>query len=85
MNPATAAIPAVKRALAAAGAAQVVIAVLGDTASGYGKGTCAEGIDADTLDLPGSQLPLLAALVAQVRLAPAVLLTSSTNQVMKMW
>jgi len=49
-------------ALAAAAAAQLVIAVVGDTASGYGKGTCAEGIDADSLDLPGSQLALLAAL-----------------------
>ena len=52
-------------ALAAAAAAQVVVAVVGDTASGFGKGTCAEGLDADTLDLPGSQLPLLAALAAQ--------------------
>lgn len=60
-------------ALAAAAAAQVVIAVLGDTASGFGKGTCAEGIDADTLDLPGSQLPLLAALVAQSPHTPVVL------------
>jgi beta-glucosidase len=49
-------------ALAAAAAAQVVIAVVGDTAAGFGKGTCAEGIDADTIDLPGSQLALLAAL-----------------------
>lgn len=51
-------------AVAAAAAAQVVIAVVGDTSSGYGKGTCAEGIDADTIDLPGSQLALLAALAA---------------------
>ena len=49
-------------ALAAAAAAQIVIAVVGDTASGFGKGTCAEGIDADTIDLPGSQLALLKAL-----------------------
>jgi beta-glucosidase len=49
-------------ALAAAAAAQVVIAVVGDTAAGFGKGTCAEGIDADTIDLPGSQLALLKAL-----------------------
>ena len=58
----TSGIPA---ALAAAAAAQVVVAVVGDTAAGFGKGTCAEGIDADTLDLPGSQLALLAALAAQ--------------------
>ena len=56
-------------ALAAAAAAQVVVAVVGDTASGYGKGTCAEGLDADTLDLPGSQLALLTALAAQAGVA----------------
>ena len=49
-------------AAAAAAAAQLVIAVVGDTAAGFGKGTCAEGIDADTVDLPGSQLALLSAL-----------------------
>ncbi len=49
-------------AVAAAQAAQLVIAVVGDTAAGFGKGTCAEGIDADTIDLPGSQLALLGAL-----------------------
>ena len=39
--------------MAAAAAADVVIAVVGDTDAAYGRGTCAEGIDADTLDLPG--------------------------------
>ena len=51
-------------ALAAAAAAQLVIAVVGDTAAGFGKGTCAEGLDADSIDLPGSQLALLGALAA---------------------
>jgi beta-glucosidase len=51
-------------AVAAAAAAQLVIAVVGDTAAGFGKGTCAEGIDADSIDLPGSQLALLGALAA---------------------
>jgi len=51
-------------AIAAAAAAQLVVAVVGDTTSGFGKGTCAEGIDADTIDLPGSQLALLSALAA---------------------
>ena len=55
----TSGIPA---AVAAALAAQVTIACVGDTTLGYGRGTCAEGIDADTIDLPGSQLALLAAL-----------------------
>lgn len=49
-------------AVAAAAQADLVIAVVGDTALGYGKGSCAEGIDRDSLDLAGGQLPLLAAL-----------------------
>ena len=49
-------------AVAAARAAQITIACVGDTASGYSHGTCAEGIDTDTIDLPGSQLALLFAL-----------------------
>lgn len=65
----TSGIPA---AVAAAAAAQVVIAVVGDTAAGFGKGSCAEGIDADTIDLPGSQLALLQALVTQAAATPLV-------------
>lgn len=48
-------------AAAAAAAADVTIAVVGDTWCNYDCGTCAEGIDADSLDLPGGQLALLAA------------------------
>ena len=51
-------------AVAAAAAADVAIVVVGDSSDGYGRGSCAEGIDADSLDLPGGQLPLLAALSA---------------------
>lgn len=51
-------------AVAAAAAAQVAIVVVGDTTMGFGKGTCAEGIDADTIDLPGGQLALLSAVAA---------------------
>ena len=58
-------------AVEAASGAQVVIAVVGDTAAGFGKGSCAEGIDADTIDLPGGQLALLAAL-ANVSETPLV-------------
>lgn len=49
-------------AVAAADAADVAIVVVGDTWANYGQGTCAEGIDADTIDLPGGQLALLDAL-----------------------
>lgn len=52
-------------AVAAAAASDVAIVVLGDSSDGYGAGSCAEGIDADSLDLVGSQLPLLQALVTQ--------------------
>ena len=54
-------------AVAAAAAADVAIVVLGDSSDGYGHGSCAEGIDADQLDLVGGQLALLDALVTQVR------------------
>jgi beta-glucosidase len=46
-------------AVAAAAAADVIVAVLGDSSS-----SCGEGIDRDSLDLPGGQLPLLDALAA---------------------
>jgi beta-glucosidase-like glycosyl hydrolase len=52
-------------AVQAASAADVVVAVLGDSACGYGCGSCAEGVDADDLDLPGAQMDLLYALVTQ--------------------
>jgi beta-glucosidase len=51
-------------AVVAAKAADVVIVVVGDTDAAYGHGTCAEGVDTDTLDLPGGQLALLDALAA---------------------
>ena len=57
-------------AVAAARAAQLVVAVVGDT--GNGGGTCGEGVDADTLDLPGGQLALLAALVANASTTPLI-------------
>jgi beta-glucosidase len=60
----------VAAAVAAAQAAQLVVAVVGDT--GNGGGTCGEGVDADTLDLPGGQLALLAALVAGAPATPLV-------------
>ena len=51
-------------AVAAARSADVVVAVVGDTDAAYGHGTCAEGIDADSLELPGGQLALLDAVAA---------------------
>jgi len=49
-------------AVAAAGAADAVILVVGDSAcvgTGFGKGSCCEGGDRTNLDLPGSQQALL--------------------------
>lgn len=49
-------------AVAAAGAADAVVLVLGDSAcvgTGFGEGSCCEGADRVSLDLPGSQLALL--------------------------
>lgn len=57
---------AIAEAVGVATASDAIIAVLGDSALGYGKGSCAEGIDRDTLDLPGGQLPLLSALADAV-------------------
>lgn len=54
-------------AVAAAAASDVAVVVLGDSADGYGSGSCAEGIDADQLDLVGGQLALLDALIKQAR------------------
>jgi beta-glucosidase len=59
-------------AVAAAAAADVAIVVVGDSADGYGQGSCAEGIDADSLDLPGGQLELLNALVTQQTSTPVI-------------
>jgi beta-glucosidase-like glycosyl hydrolase len=66
----TSAIPA---AVAAAAAADVAVVVLGDSACGYGCGSCAEGVDADDLDLPGAQMDLLFALLTQAPATPVVL------------
>ena len=44
--------------------ADVVIAVMGDQAGLFGRGTSGEGCDVDSLDLPGSQGELLDALLA---------------------
>lgn len=52
-------------AVAAAQGADVAVVVLGDSSDGYGAGSCAEGIDADSLDLVGGQLALLSALATQ--------------------
>ncbi|MER7488338.1 glycoside hydrolase family 3 N-terminal domain-containing protein [Streptomyces sp. NPDC126497] len=50
-------------AVAAAGDADVVIAVLGDRAGLFGRGTSGEGCDAESLALPGAQQHLLDALL----------------------
>ena len=55
----------IAEAVVVAKAADVAIVVVGDSADGYAQGSCAEGIDADSLDLPGSQLALLDALTTQ--------------------
>lgn len=52
--------------------ADVVIAVVGDSAEGYGHGTCAEGIDRDSLDLPGTQLDLLSAVAGNISMRQAL-------------
>ncbi|MDR2896573.1 MAG: glycoside hydrolase family 3 C-terminal domain-containing protein [Propionibacteriaceae bacterium] len=60
-------------ALDLAGQADLVIAVMGDQAGLFGKGTSGEGCDVDSLDLPGVQGELLDALLAVG--TPLVLLT----------
>lgn len=53
------------QAVANAREADVVIAVVGDVGDATkGKNTCAEGLDASSLDLPGGQLALLEAVAA---------------------
>lgn len=51
------------RAVEAAAASDVVIAVVGDRAGMFGKGTSGEGSDAPSLDLPGDQGRLVDALL----------------------
>ncbi|MGW2937861.1 beta-xylosidase/alpha-l-arabinosidase [Streptomyces sp. NPDC001156] len=51
------------QAVQAAQGADVVIAVLGDRAGLFGRGTSGEGCDADSLALPGAQQQLLDALL----------------------
>ena len=60
-------------AVAAAAAADVVVAVLGDSTS-----SCGESEDRDSLDLPGGQLALLAALVATGKPLVLVLVAGRT-------
>jgi beta-xylosidase len=62
-------------AVAAAAAAEVCLAVLGDRAGLFGAGTSGEGSDAADLALPGRQGELLTALVATGTPVVAVLLT----------
>jgi hypothetical protein len=51
-------------AVASARGADVVVAVLGDLAGLFGRGSCGEGSDACSLRLPGVQADLLAELTA---------------------
>ncbi|MGW5169934.1 beta-xylosidase/alpha-l-arabinosidase [Streptomyces nodosus] len=53
----------IEDAVRAAGEADVVIAVLGDRAGLFGRGTSGEGCDAESLELPGTQQQLLDALL----------------------
>ena len=62
-------------ALAAARGADVVVAVVGDQAGLFGRGTVGEGNDAESLDLPGVQRELVEALVATGVPVVLVLLT----------
>lgn len=66
---------ALARAVEAAASADVVIAVVGDRAGMFGKGTSGEGSDAPNLDLPGDQGRLVAAVLATG--TPVVLLVMS--------
>lgn len=63
------------RAAALAADADVCVAVLGDRAGLFGRGTSGEGCDVGDLRLPGAQHELLAALVATGTPVVAVLLT----------
>ncbi|WP_019180104.1 glycoside hydrolase family 3 N-terminal domain-containing protein [Microbacterium yannicii] len=63
------------RAVEAAASSDVVIAVVGDRAGMFGKGTSGEGSDAPSLDLPGDQGRLVEALLETG--TPVVLLVLS--------
>jgi beta-glucosidase len=63
------------RAVEAAAASDVVIAIVGDRAGMFGKGTSGEGSDAPSLDLPGDQGRLVEALLQTG--TPVVLLVLS--------
>jgi beta-xylosidase len=54
----------IERATAAANDADLVVAVLGDRAGLFGRGTSGEGCDATSMRLPGHQQDLLDALIA---------------------
>ncbi|MYU02908.1 glycosyl hydrolase [Streptomyces sp. SID8366] len=62
-------------AVARAAASEVCVAVLGDRAGLFGRGTSGEGCDAEDLRLPGAQAGLLDALVATGVPVVLVLLT----------
>jgi beta-xylosidase len=62
-------------AVASARSADVVVAVVGDVAGLFGRGTTGEGCDVTELTLPGAQQELLAALAATGTPVVAVLVT----------
>jgi len=62
-------------AVECARSASVAVAVLGDLAGLFGRGSCGEGSDACSLRLPGVQADLLAELVATGTPVVAVLIT----------
>ncbi|WP_104168002.1 glycoside hydrolase family 3 N-terminal domain-containing protein [Arthrobacter sp. SX1312] len=62
-------------ALAVAQGSDVVVAVLGDRAGLFGRGTSGEGCDAESLELPGVQQQLLDGLLATGKPVVVVLLT----------
>lgn len=66
----------IAEAVASAKAADVAIVVLGDSACGYGCGSCAEGVDRDDLDLPGAQLDLLYSVLTQTTTPVVLVLTN---------
>src|SRR5699024_7009312 len=62
-------------AIEAAQDADVVVAVVGDQAGLFGRGTVGEGNDVESLDLPGVQRELVEALLATGKPVVLVLLT----------
>ena len=62
-------------AVTAARAAEVCVAVVGDRAGLFGRGTSGEGCDAESLDLPGVQRQLVEALLATGTPVVLVMLT----------